>query len=119
MHMRRDKPGPFRETAAELLARARATPSPVKEYGYFVAKTGELVGDRELAERCEELWRRCVARGYESGTEVHPVDGVSAWRNRTSELVVSVVAQNASTGRVSVTRLTTFASTDRPSVHPR
>jgi hypothetical protein len=112
--MESGKSGPFPETAAELLARARATPSPVEEYGYFLAKTGELFGNRELAERCKEFWLRCVAPGYEPGTG-DPAEGVSAWRRSpSSDLVGCVVAHDASTGRIAATRLSAFASVDFP-----
>jgi hypothetical protein len=112
-NMKSGELGPFPETAAELLARARATPSPVGEYGYFLAKSGELFGNRELADKCKEFWLRCVAPGYEPGTG-DPAEGVSAWRSRSGDLVVFVVARDASTGRIAATRLSALASTDFP-----
>jgi hypothetical protein len=101
---------PFPETAAELLERARVAPSPIAEgsYGYFIARTGELFGNREVAERCKDAWLRLGLPRYEGGEGVEAVAGVSAWRSVQGELNVLVVARDDTTGRVAATRLGAF-----------
>lgn len=95
------------EPAEDVLARARAIPSPVRpdSYGYFVAKTGELAGARAVAESCKALWERHAGERLAAGTELHVSEGVLSWENDAGVRSVRIVRRNAETGQIAATDL--------------
>jgi hypothetical protein len=100
----------FTETAAELLAKAHEAPSPVEPdtYGYFIAKSGMLCGNAEVAQRCKAHWERHVGVRYEPGADIHPSEGVSSWISSEAKLSVMVIARDLTSGQVAATRLESF-----------